>query len=331
MTLSSSSFYTAYGMIFTSPIPLPFALPSRSLTHEVDFTVSLGKTPERLPNPSRKRTLKPARMGRWEMTKDAFLMDVPGVARYLVTGRDHVRVSLYGDEYLAGVYLAGTVFNVLLMQRGIILFHASSIMTENGAVLFLGPSGIGKSSILAALLNRSYSILSDDASGIVLDADKRFLVLPAFFCTRLRMDTLKMVGWRVPAQTLMREGTDKHTLPVERFHSTPAPLHSVYILTRKDIPDVRIKRLAIFPAFKWLHKYVYKKYILTGTGHQLKLFGTLEKISKTRPVSLVERPIHPFLFDMLADRISADLRGEPLPAGNDAAAGQAAARSVAGC
>lgn len=330
MTLSSS-FYTAHGMVFASPIALPFASPSRSPTHEVNVTVSLGKTPERLPNLTKKRTRKPAFMGRWEMTEDAFLMDVPGVARYLVTGGDHVRVSLYGDEYLAGVYLAGMVSNVLLIQRGIITFHASSIITETGAVLFLGPSGIGKSSILAALLNRNYSMLSDDTSGIVLDADKGLTVLPAFSCTRLQVDTLKMVGWRVPAQTLMREGVDKYSLPVERFHSTPAPLRSVYILTRKDIQDVRIKRLALLPAFKWLRKYVYKKGILAAAGHQLKLFRTLEEISNTRLVSLVERPMHSFLIDTLADRICADLRGESLPAGNDAAAGQAASRSVAGC
>lgn len=322
----SSSFYTAYGLIFSAPIVLPFASLSRSLTNEVDVTVSLGKTPEKLPNPIKKRTRKPAWMGRWEMTKDAFLMDVPGVARYLVTRGDHVRVSLYGDEYLAGVYIAGTVSNILLIQRGIITFHASSITTEAGATLFLGPSGVGKSSILAALLNRGYSMLSDDTSGIVLDADKGVTVLPSFSRTRLRADTLKMVGWRVPApaQTLTREGVDKYSLPVERFHSTPAPLRSVYILTRKDIQDVRVKRLAFFPAFKWLRKYVYKKAILAATGHHLKLFRALEEITNTKPVSLVERPMHSFLIDTLADRICADLRGESLPAGNDAAAGQAA-------
>ena len=329
----SSRYYTAYGLLFRSPIDLPFALSPCSPTGEVDVTVSIDKTPERLPNPIKKGIRTPASMGRWELTKDIFLLDVPGIARYLVTGGHHVTVDPYGDalDCLVGVYLAGMVSNILLQQRDIITFHASSIMTETGAVLFTGPSGSGKSTLLAALLNRGYSMLSDDISGIVLDADGGLTVLPSFSCIRLQADTLKTVGWRRPAQTLIWEGRDKYTLRVEGSHSMqPTLLRSIYILTRKDIQDVRIERLTPLHAFKWLIRRVYKKRILVAMGHQRQLSRTLGVISKTRPVSLVERPTHPFLLDTLADRIDMDLRGEPLPAGNDAAAGQAASRSVAG-
>ena len=291
------------------------------------MTVSLGKTPASLPNPiTRKRRRKAALT--WEVAKDTFLMDVPGVAGYLATGGRYVTVDPEcGSDRKIGVFLAGRVLVALLQQRGLTTFHASAVASETGAVLFAGPSGIGKSSLLAALLDRSYLMLGDDVTGVTLDADGRPTVLPAFPCIRLHTETQDMLGWRESAQTW--EGSEKSLLPVEsfRFHPTPLPLRAFYILTRNDRQNIGVERLPITHAFRWLLKYTYRKRILYGMGQQRTHFRTLTA-SKDVPVSLVERPRHPFLLDMLADRIDADLRGESLPHGNDVAAGQAVSRAV---
>lgn len=321
--------YRAYGLHVHSPIDLPFAPLPGSPSGEADVTVSLGKTPAALPNPiTRNRRRKAACT--WEAAKDTFLMNVPGVAGYLATGGRYVTVDPECDsDRKIGVFLAGRVLVSLLQQRGLTTFHASAIATETGAILFAGPSGIGKSSLLAALLDRGYLMLSDDVTGVTLDADGRPTVLPAFPCTRLPADTQDTVGWRERAQAW--EGIEKSMLPVEsfRFHPTPLPLRAFYILTRNDRQDIGIERLPIAHTLTWLLKYTYRKRILYGMGQQRTHFRTLTA-SKDVPVSLVERPRHPFLLDMLADRIDADLRGERLPAGNDAAAGQAVSRAVAG-
>ena len=319
--------YRAYGLLVRSSIDLPFPPLPGSPSGEADVTVSLGKTPASLPNPiTRKRGRKAAY--NWEAAKDTFLMNVPGVAGYLATGGRYVTVDPECDsDPRLGLFLAGRVLVALLQQRGLSTFHASAIATETGAILFAGPSGIGKSSLLAALLNRGYLMLSDDVTGVTLEVDGRPTVLPAFPCTRLRTDTQEMVGCQERAQAW--EGLEKSLLPVEGFHPTPLPLHAFYILMRNDRQDIGIKRLPIAHTFTWLLKYTYRKRILYGMGQQRTHFRTLTA-SNDVPVSLVERPRHPFLLDMLADRIDTDLRGERLPAGNDAAAGQAVSRSVAG-
>ena len=76
--------------------------------------------------------------------------------------------------------LAGTVWAALLLQRGIVPFHASAVEFEAGAVLFLGRSGAGKSSLLGALLKRGRAMLADDVAGVVLDAGGRPVALPAY-------------------------------------------------------------------------------------------------------------------------------------------------------
>lgn len=121
----------------------------------------------------------------------------------------------------------------------------------------------------------------------------------------------------------MREGVEKSMLLVERFHPTPLPLRTVYILTHNDRQDIGIERLPIVVAFRLVCEC-----LLPVLGHQRTDFRTLTAISRDVPVLLAERPTSPFLSDMLADRIDGDLPGEA-PAGNDAAAGQAVSRSVA--
>lgn len=328
MTRSSRD-YTAYGLHVRSSIDLPFAPLPGSPTGEPDVRIFLGKTPAALPNPVTQRRPKADRLCRWEAAEDTFLLDVPSIARYLVTDRRNVTVDPYGgSDHDIGVFLTGRVFTGLLYQRGIIPFHASAIATETGAVLFAGPSGIGKSSILAALLNRGCPMMSDDITGVKWGAAEGLTILPGSPYIRLRVDTLDMVGGRERAQTSVGEGSEKHRLPVERFHPSPMPLRAIYILTRSDLQDVSIERLRNSPAFNWLYKYSYRKRILYGLGQHCTHFGTLTAIASEIPVSLVERPRFPFLLQTLGDRIHADLLGEPLPAGNDAAAGQAVSWSV---
>ena len=48
------------------------------------------------------------------------------------------------------VFLLGSCIGALLHQRGILVLHAGAIHTDKGAVLFTGPWGIGKSTLLAA-------------------------------------------------------------------------------------------------------------------------------------------------------------------------------------
>lgn len=53
--------------------------------------------------------------------------------------------------------------------RGLEVMHASGVVLDGEAVLFVGPSGVGKSSLAAALLRRGGSLLSDDAVALSLN------------------------------------------------------------------------------------------------------------------------------------------------------------------
>ncbi len=74
--------------------------------------------------------------------------------------------------------LLDTVLFSVSFTHGFELLHASAIATSRGAVAILGPSGSGKSSLAAELVDRGYRLFSDDVLAIDL-AEGRIISFPA--------------------------------------------------------------------------------------------------------------------------------------------------------
>ena len=297
--------YRAYGLWVRSPIPLPFVPVPVPPAGEPDVTLRIGATPEALPTPAGKR-------GQWETTPGAFLMDVPGVARYLVTaGRDILVEPRGGSDHDVRIFLTGSIFAALLQQRGVVTFHSSAVKTNSGAVLFAGGSGSGKSSLLAALIERGYTMLADDVTGVVLDADGHAVALPAFPSMRLWVDTLDKLEERPQTQGKVREDMKKYQVPVERFRAKPLAVHAVCVLTSHQREDVEVETVPPSHAFGWLWKYTYRKRYLHGLGQHPAHFRTITAMAKRLPVVRVARPAHPFLLNALADRVEEYFRRCP--------------------
>ena len=300
--------YLAYELRIRSSIALPLrAAPSPDEEHstDADVTVRIGTTPARLPNPVRKRD-------RWEAAPGAFLTTEDGEARYLVTdGRDIVVEPLGGSEREMGAFLIGQPFAALLQQRGLTTLHAGAVEAEIGAVLFTGHQGAGKSSLLGALLERGYALLSDDVTGIEATADGRFVALPASTCVRLPADSLETLGRRPQTFEKVRENGDKRLMPAARLCTGPTAVRAVYVLGthhRPDIDDIRPEPW--IRAHDALLRHTYRKRFLFGLGRQEAHFRTIHEMATQVPVFRVRRPASPFRLQALVERIAAHIESD---------------------
>ena len=297
--MRSEQEYTVFGLRVRSSIVLPFARPFSPMD-EADIVVRVGATPPTLAGSVR------GRHGHWEATANAFLLKVHQIARILVSnGRDVVVEPLAGDDREVAHIVAGSVFSALLHQRGASAFHASAVQTQSGAVMFLGHSGSGKSSLAAAMVDQGLRLLADDLTGIVLQ-DGRTVALPGTARVRLQADSLDMLNWQLQPADSTRPLFGKYPVAVERFHAAPLELHAVYVLTPGDQSGIAIEDLPSLAAFKALWQHTYRKAYIHGIGAMPAHFRVLKTVSKQVPVRRVTRPAQTAgeeLLQALASRI----------------------------
>lgn len=308
--------YTAYGLRIRSELALPLQPDS---SRAPDLLIRNGAVPEAL---AASRTS----LRTWEAAPGRFLLKVEGVARYLVREGREIVVERAGDREQATIaFLLGSVLAVCLQQRGILTLHASAIEHGVGAVLFTGHSGAGKSTYLAALIKRGYTMLSDDVTGVVLDARYRPVALPAFPYTRLWADAAKELEWPVSEKVVGK--SKKYQLPVERFRDSPLAVRAVFAPTFHNRKSIEIEMLSPADAFTLLVRRTYRRQQMRELGQQPGHFLAVAAMARQVPVYGVRRPRNLSLLDALTDRIedclrearSADTDGQPAAMASPAA------------
>ena len=93
------------------------------------------------------------------------------------------------------LFLLGSVMGALLHQRGWLPLHGSAIRLPDGtAAIFMGPSGVGKSTLAAAFRRRGYAVAADDVSLIFTGADGSPLLQPAYPELKLWAEAAAKIG-----------------------------------------------------------------------------------------------------------------------------------------
>ena len=313
--------YMAYGLRIDSEVPLPFAPSAAPDDSQPDVRVRIGATPSALQGPN-------AAKGRsWYAMPGAFLVTIAGAGRYLALGGREIRVQPGdGSRRELGHYLVGSPMGALLQQRGLVTLHAAAVATDAGAVLFAGRGGVGKSSLVGALVQRGYAMLSDGFTAVAQAPDETasgqpFTALPGLPGLRLRADALAELNRWPQVQGRVGARADKYLLPMARFQSTPIGVRAIYLLTAQDQDETAIEQLSAAAAFAKLRNQTYRKRVLDGSGRRLAHFRAISAMARSLPVHRVRRPLRPFLLHALAARLDEDLQRRASPPNVPAAAG----------
>ena len=151
--------YFAYGLSIHSDIEIR-EFPPRE-TETADITIQLGHVAAELDGAEWFRST-------WQAKAGHFQMDVPDVGRFLATNGNQMIIDQDANatDQEVVIYTVGSMFAALLQQRGHLTLHASSIKGPDGAVIFVGSSGMGKSTLLSAMNARGYAMIADDITAL---------------------------------------------------------------------------------------------------------------------------------------------------------------------
>lgn len=293
--------YAAFGLRVRSPVPLPYR-PLAESAGEPDVTIRWGTTPPSLDNPVGTNP-----KGIWQTAPGVMLFRMPASANFLVTNGNAILVQPQaGSEQEIGSALVGSPFGALLQQRGLAPFHASSVAAEGGAVIFMGASGAGKSTTLAALAERGYAMVADDVTCVMLD-DGLPVALPAFPSMRLCADAINGLGLHERPGVHPTAGL-KYAAPAPRFQEEPLRVRHIFALDpADDCSRVELETVSLADAFGWLQRGSYRRRFLRGLSQEAVHFRITAAMASQVPLTVARRPRGGPLaiLDELVDRIQA--------------------------
>ncbi|HST09037.1 MAG TPA: hypothetical protein VLL05_01565, partial [Terriglobales bacterium] len=175
--------------------------------------------------------------------------------------------------------------SALLYQRGLLPLHGSAVVTQWGAMMFVGPQGSGKSTLAAEFHRCGYRLLSDDVCAVE-SRPEGLRILPALTQFRLCATAYQYLG----APPEARFDVDKFAVPMgEKYCPHPAPLRAIHILSDDTGESPRFEVVRGLDRVRCLFENLYRPHFLKGQRTQKDLVGLVGVIAQRTTVAVVSR------------------------------------------
>lgn len=277
--------YTYYGLSIQSDFAFPELLPGSF--ENPDIIISLGKLKE-------KYVLSYIPEGLHFVSADCFVFRTEENLIYQVSDGQSIVVQLPENKEIdfdqLRLYLLSPVFNALLHQRRMVLFHASVICKESQCLAIAGATGFGKSTIAAELcLKRDYYFLADDVCAIAPDDTSSYRILPSSPRLKILPDAMKRLNLDCGIFHRISENTGKLAVPVrDRLQGADARLAAFFILAPNVNNVIGIIELKGMEKIESMLKSTFWVDYLRWMGHQDYLFRECNSISQKVDVYLLK-------------------------------------------
>lgn len=276
--------YALFGWRVRSGLPLPELVPWRGCDRAPDIEIGFGAVP---PLAGTVHQHSPA----VELGEGQVRLVIPGIAAYRIDGAREVTIEPFADPGAADirVFLFGTVLAVLCYRHGLLPLHAAMVEIDGGAILIAGNSGLGKSTLAAALAARGLRLLSDDLCAFDVRPGSAPQILPPFPRLRLWADSAAALG-------IATEGAERSPAPMEKYHLAvpsfrpdPLPPRLIVLLRRAGhAGETGLRPIAPAHAMRRFD-LVHRRRIGIALGHQPLIFTRMAALAKAVPIVELSR------------------------------------------
>lgn len=151
----------------------------------------------------------------------------PDGIRILVTpGEILVERRADVEDRVVRLFVLGIGFAAQLHFEGLPVLHATTVRTPAGDVAVVGRSGVGKSTVTAAMLEMGSTLVADDIAALDHGA-----VRPGFGRIKLWPDTARLFGFDVDAHSRVHPAHEKRSIAVSCVRRSQ-PLERIVVLER---------------------------------------------------------------------------------------------------
>lgn len=286
------------GLVLESDIELPGLVPVEEQSDRQAIAVRQADLPESLGDGIKKQGPN------WERSADAFLLRIPGLARFRIRDADAIEYQPEGDtprEDLTA-FLTGSVLGILLHLRGSVVLHASAVIVDGQAMLFCGRSGAGKSTLAAALGERGYPMMSDDLCPLSPDDAGRLWVEADGREHKLWHRSLAGLNLMDRRGEEVRHQIDKFFVAPQSRRCAAAPVGGLYELVEQRAgEEPGIEPLSIPDASLLVRRNAFRPRIMWQLDQKAEYFRTAAALAAHGNVARFRRPLD---FDRVEEGIA---------------------------
>jgi hypothetical protein len=298
--------YRLSALKLVSDIELPELMPWGGRSEApVEVLFRVGKVPPHLEAPDYVTSIFQTK------GRDRYLLAWPDNSRVLVeNGREvTVQPALGADLTDVRALLMGPVQAVLCHQRGLLPLHASVVGVNARALALAGTSGVGKSTLAAALSSQGHQVMADDIC--IIDAANGADVFPITARLRLWRDALQHLGIAVDGLPRALSRWDKYLVDCGKAGQTePRKLGAIVLLSRRACGAVGIERLRGARAVMELQSVVHMRRSARALGLEPAIFTGLTRLAAAgAAVWQLVMPDDPVCLDEAAAMVLAALDG----------------------
>lgn len=298
--------YKAYNFSIKTPFQCPQLLENDTdATGLFEISVRYGTVPCTLDDPV---NIGPV----FEASENVFLLKIEDVGRYLIINGSEIIIESApaATENSLRLFLLGSAMGVLLNQRGYFVLHASAVVTDQGAILFTGLSGAGKSTTAQGFVQLGYQILSDDTVALYYDGKRnQVMVLPSFPSAKLWQKSADLLQKETIGLSKIVPEYDKYAFCTKiDFHNEAVPLHTIYHLKESNT-DINVgqKELQLPEKFNLLLRHTYRRRYMEKLSYKQNHFKITAMIIKNSRIKQLTRPIERDTLSELIKLVENDL------------------------
>lgn len=272
--------YFAFGLVFSSELELTEFLPGEGTA---DVNIILDEVPTNIENPIEV-------FDEYQLSETEFLL-FKKVANYHVKYGNTITIQIHEyDINRIKAYLMAIIMGALLIQRGLIPIHGSSIVINGKAIVFTGRSGAGKSTLCAALRKKSYEYMSDDITAISINSDGVPVVIPAYPQQRLSRHAAKMLGYNVTNLELRMPEKKFFIESDVQYNKESVPLFAIFEICKENVRCVEIIKASGTDKLKGIMSNMYYSVIRKRMGIPPEFFIKLTHLANSVHYYYLLRP-----------------------------------------